>query len=355
MGISLAEAEIPQGSSSMKIFICTRRIRNFWTFLLYLDTGRLVGELEMNIFILSARSRENEEKRGKIMDLEYTFSKAERSSVCHIHNGIGTHHLSFNCEGNSGVLPIVEWKLRPFKKKGSIFREFGSERDYAFYFSVSERKTIVILECADRENWTLLISLRGLVSSKLRRIINFNLLSNFPIEKPKIIQTNWRKTFSLPAISFLNLKLYCVMEIDHSQVPTTKQSLKFGFIYFILRGFNMQPTHFGSANHRTFLHWSRWVAEQIFSMQMGVADFNSFKHNDFIYLRFNWKKKIKLTKIHCFAIRKKLHSESQVYRNYYFQMFCNLTPKKIKWVRSYLIGPWENSSQDLVKRLPGRS
>ena len=59
MGISLTEAEIPLDSASVKIFICTRRIRNFGTFLLYMDTGRLVGELEMNICILMEFAREN--------------------------------------------------------------------------------------------------------------------------------------------------------------------------------------------------------------------------------------------------------------------------------------------------------
>ena len=59
MGKHFTEAEIPLDSASVKIFICTRRIRNFWTIFLYLDTGRLVGELEMNICILMECAREN--------------------------------------------------------------------------------------------------------------------------------------------------------------------------------------------------------------------------------------------------------------------------------------------------------
>ena len=57
MGTQFTEAEIPLDSASVKICICTRRIRNFWTIFLYLDTGRLVVELEMNICILLARTR----------------------------------------------------------------------------------------------------------------------------------------------------------------------------------------------------------------------------------------------------------------------------------------------------------
>ena len=50
MGIILKEPDqIPLDSAYVKIFICTRRIRNFWTIFLYLDTGRLAGELEMHI------------------------------------------------------------------------------------------------------------------------------------------------------------------------------------------------------------------------------------------------------------------------------------------------------------------
>ena len=58
--IGLKEAEIPLGSSSVKISTCTGRFWNFWPFFLYLDTGRLVGELEMNICISLARARENQ-------------------------------------------------------------------------------------------------------------------------------------------------------------------------------------------------------------------------------------------------------------------------------------------------------
>ena len=45
--------------SFCEIFTCTGRFWNFWPFFLYLDTGRLVGELEMNICISLARAREN--------------------------------------------------------------------------------------------------------------------------------------------------------------------------------------------------------------------------------------------------------------------------------------------------------
>ena len=58
MGISLTEAGIPLGSASVKIFTCTGKKWNFWPFFLYLDAGRLVGELEMNICISLARARE---------------------------------------------------------------------------------------------------------------------------------------------------------------------------------------------------------------------------------------------------------------------------------------------------------
>ena len=37
-----------------------KKILEFWLFFLYLDTGRLVGELEMNICISLARARENQ-------------------------------------------------------------------------------------------------------------------------------------------------------------------------------------------------------------------------------------------------------------------------------------------------------
>jgi len=60
LGIGLTEAGIPPGSASVKIFTCTGRIWNLWPFFLYLDTGRLVGELEMNICISLARARENQ-------------------------------------------------------------------------------------------------------------------------------------------------------------------------------------------------------------------------------------------------------------------------------------------------------
>ena len=59
MVISFKDAEIHLDSASVKILICTRRIRNFWTIFLYLDTGRLVGELEMSVYIFLVHKREN--------------------------------------------------------------------------------------------------------------------------------------------------------------------------------------------------------------------------------------------------------------------------------------------------------
>ena len=60
MGIRLKEAGITLGLASVKLFTCTGKFWNFWPFFLYLDTGRLVGELEMNICISLARARENQ-------------------------------------------------------------------------------------------------------------------------------------------------------------------------------------------------------------------------------------------------------------------------------------------------------
>ncbi|KNZ53822.1 hypothetical protein VP01_3127g1 [Puccinia sorghi] len=57
-------------SASVKIFICTKWIRHFWTIVLYLDNGRLVGELEMNICILLAYTRKIRNK-GSIVDMEF--------------------------------------------------------------------------------------------------------------------------------------------------------------------------------------------------------------------------------------------------------------------------------------------
>ena len=55
----MKEAEINPDSVCVKLLICTRRIRNFWTVFLYLDTGRLAGELEMSICIFLVHKREN--------------------------------------------------------------------------------------------------------------------------------------------------------------------------------------------------------------------------------------------------------------------------------------------------------
>jgi len=48
------------GFSLCENFHLYKKILEFWPFLLYLDTGRLVEELEMNICISLARARENQ-------------------------------------------------------------------------------------------------------------------------------------------------------------------------------------------------------------------------------------------------------------------------------------------------------